>query len=239
MTHMLKNPWVIIGILTAVLFGGAVLFTSYQSEKSNAGVEPISSHIKGNADAVVKLVEYSDLQCPACASFQPVVTELLTKYGDKISFEYKHFPLPMHPYAMQAAVAAEAAGQQGKFYEFHDMAFQNQEEWSRSAAPATFFIKYASEIGLDVDKFKGQMNSTALRDKVKSDQSEGRALSISGTPTFFLNDQKMEFATFQDFITQIAVAVDPNFASQTVSTSSSTSTPQNINQNKPAVKFGI
>lgn len=237
---MLKNPWVIIGILTAVLFGGAISFTNYQAEKSNAGVEVINSHVKGNADATVKLVEYSDFQCPACAAFQPVVTELMSKYGDKISFEYKNFPLPMHPYALPAAVAAEAAGQQGKFYEFHDMLFQNQEEWSKSSTPSVFFIKYAGEIGLDVEKFKSQMNSTALRDKVKNDQAEGRKLEISGTPTFFLNGEKMEFDTFQKFIEQIALAVDPNFVSAPTATSTtSSSTPEAQNQTQPAVKFGI
>ena len=120
----MKNPWVIIGLITVVLFGGAIWYSSYVNEQNNEGVE-IMTHVKGNPNADVVLVEYSDLQCPACAAYHPVVKEVVEQYSDEIRFEYKHFPLPMHPYAIQAAVAAEAAGQQGMFFEFHDLLFEN------------------------------------------------------------------------------------------------------------------
>jgi len=228
---MLKNPWVVIAIITVVLFGGAIIFSSSETQISNEGVEVVEAHIAGNPDATVSLVEYSDLQCPACATFQPIVTELLAQYGDKMKFEYRHFPLPMHPFALRAAVAAEAAGQQDKFYEFHDMVFQNQDEWSKASSPNSFFIKYASDLGLDVEKFKSQMESTDLRDKVMSDQKAGRELGITGTPTFYLNGEKMEFDTYQAFIEQVAKAADPDapFAP----------TLPLEGESQPAVKFGI
>lgn len=225
----MKNPWVIIGIIIVVLIGGSVFLSNTAAKKNNVGVEAGSRHLKGGVEAKVTLVEYSDFQCPACQAFQPALTDVLTQFGDNISFEYKHFPLPIHPLAEQAARAAEAAGQQGKFFEFHDKLFAGQKEWSASPNPAAFFMRYAQEIGLDVDQFTRQMKSTILRDEVRSDKAEAAALELTGTPTFILNGKKMEIRTFEDFMKQIAVAVDPNFGAGS-STAPAT---------EPAVKFGI
>ncbi|MCA9358812.1 thioredoxin domain-containing protein [Candidatus Kaiserbacteria bacterium] len=220
----MKNPWVIIGVITVVLFGGAIVYSNYAAEQNNEGVE-ILEHVKGNEEATVTLTEYSDFQCPACASFQPVLNGVLEEYGDNLRFEYKHFPLPIHNYAMPAAVAAEAAAQQGKFFEYHDALFANQQAWSNSNTANALFIKYAEELDLDMDLFRRHMNASVLRDKVRDSVGEGRALKLTGTPTFFLNGERMEFDSFPAFIEQIALAVDPSSASTT----------------KPAsnVKFGI
>jgi protein-disulfide isomerase len=218
---MMKNPWVVIAVIIVVLLGGAVIFSGAKTQVDNEGIV-VASHIKGNPDATVTLVEYSDLECPACAAFQPVLNELLSQYENQIRFEYKHFPLPMHTYAMQAAVAAEAAGQQGKFYEFHDMVFENQDEWAKAATPNVIFIKYASDLGLDVELFKKQINSSLLRDKIKQDLKDGHELSVTGTPTFFLDGKKMEFNTYQAFIEQVAHAVDPNAVASSTSETSGT-----------------
>lgn len=227
----MKNPWVIIGIIVAVLLGGAIWYANVSAEKSNVGVE-ITPHVKGGQDAAVTLVEYSDFQCPACAGFQPVVTGMLEQYGDKLRLEFKHFPLPpqMHPHAFPAAMAAEAAGQQGKFFEFHDLLFTNQATWSKATVPTTFFIQYANELGLDVDKFKEHMRSSALRERIQADFAAGQALDITGTPTFFLNGKKMEFESYLEFAQQIGYAIDPSaMASSTATSSESTS----------GVRFGI
>lgn len=136
----MKNPWIILTIITIVLFGSAIVYSKNANEKNNQGVTVVD-HIKGNGEATVTLVEYSDFQCPACASFQPVLAEIMAQYGDLLRFEYKHFPLPIHNFAQQAAVAAEAASQQGKFFEFHDALFTNQEEWTSSATPQVFFVR--------------------------------------------------------------------------------------------------
>ena len=229
----MKNPWVIIGIITVVLFGGAIVYSNQAGKKSNEGVVAKEHVMQGAAGSVI-LTEYSDFQCPACAAFEPVLEEVLAKYGDKITFEYKHYPLPIHPYAEQAALAAEAAGQQGKFFEYHHKLFAAQQDWSNAAVPQTLFIQYATELGLDVDKFKMHMRSSILRDAVRADANEARELGLTGTPTFFLNGQKMDIKSYEDFISQIAAAVDP--ASVTVSETGS-STPETA---MPAdVKFGI
>ena len=226
----MKNPWVIIGVLTVVLFGGAIWFSGVSGEKNNEGIVE-TENVMGNLEAGVVLTEYSDLQCPACAAFHPVLKEVLNQYPDQIRFEYKHFPLPIHPYAQQAAVAAEAAGQQDKFFEFHDLLFENQQTWSAAATPNVFFLQYAEQLELDIPTFRRHINSSVLRDKVKSDLAEGRRLQVASTPTFLLNGEKMTFETYQDFITQIAFAVDP--------TAAASSTATNNSQSGSGVRFGL
>lgn len=209
----MKNPWVIIGIIALVLFGGAFWYASISAEQNNEGVEVVS-HIKGNPDATVTLVEYSDLQCPACAAFSPSVNQALAEHGENIRFEYKHFPLPIHASAVDAALAAEAAGQQGKFFEFHDLLFENQREWSAAGAPRAFFLRYAEQLELDMTLFRRHMGSSVLRDNVNAQFAEGRELGVTGTPTFFLNGQRMQVQTYQDFLDQVAAAVDPSQAGE-------------------------
>ena len=158
----------------------------------------------------------------------------MAQYGDSLRFEYKHFPLPIHNFAQQAAVAAEAASQQGMFFEFHDALFENQQEWSGSATPQVFFAQYAEELGLDVEKFKMHQNSSVLRDAVRTDLNEARELGLTGTPTFFLNGERMQFETFEDFIRQIATAIDPSRALMASSTPTSTTEGA-----EPEIKFGL
>lgn len=204
----MKNPWVIIGLLATFLIIGSVIYSSSVTSQSNEGVE-IKAHVKGDPEAIVKLVEFSDFQCPACASFQPVIKEIMEELGSGVSLEYKHFPLPMHPYAERAARAAEAAGQQDAFFAYHDKLFENQAVWSRSPNPNVMFFQYAEELGLDMEQFKRHLNASALRDKVRAEQQEGRALNVTGTPTFFLNGERMQITTFEDFYNQIVSALSP------------------------------
>lgn len=205
----MKNPWVIIGIIAVVLFGGAYVYSSGVNERNNEGIE-IVDYVKGNKDASVILVEYSDLQCPACAAFEPIIEQVLNEYGDSLRFEYKHYPLPIHPYAVQAAVAAEAAGQQGKFFEFKELLFANQAEWSNSPTPTATFRSYAQSLELDMDIFGRHINSSLLKNRVREQLQEGRNLGITGTPTFYLNGEKMTIQTYEDFVAQVAQAIDPS-----------------------------
>lgn len=228
----MKNPWVIVGMIAVVLFGGAMLLSNSAAQESNEGVE-ITSHVKGNSDAVVTLVEYSDFQCPACAAFQPVLTGMLEQYSDQLHFEFKHFPLPprMHPHALPAALAAEAAGQQGKFFEYHDLLFTNQETWAKAAVPTSYFIQYATDLGLDIDAFKLHMRSSALRERIQNDFAEGEALGVTGTPSFFLNGKKMEFESYLEFAQQIGYAINPSLLQNASSTGAAAESSE--------VKFGF
>lgn len=205
----MKNPWVVIGVLMAVLIGGSVVYSNSVSEKYNEGVA-VKTHIKGGENATVTLVEYSDFQCPACGAFQPVLNEVLAQYGDKIKFEYKHYPLvQIHPFAEPAARAAEAAGQQGKFFEFADVLFAKQAEWTKGGNPTGFFTRYATELGLDMDLFAKHQKSSVLADNVKANMTEARGLGLTGTPSFYLNGVKMENTTYDDFKAQIEAAINP------------------------------
>ncbi len=206
----MKNQWVILGVLFVLLIGGAVWYSAGANDTYNAGVE-VKAHIKGNPDAAVKLVEYSDFQCPACAQFHSVVKEIVDEYGDQLSFEYRHFPLSqIHRLAEPAARAAEAAGQQGKFFEYHDFLFENQGTWSNSTNPAQFFLQYANEVGLDIDEFTRMQRSSILRSHVQSQFAEARDLGFTGTPSFLLNGEPMKFQTFDEFRAQIINAIDPS-----------------------------
>lgn len=223
----MKNPWTIVLVVAVVLIGGSFMYAGSVNSKNNEGVE-FTPHLKGNPDASVVLLEYSDLQCPACAAFQPALEEVFAKYGDVLRFEYKHFPLPVHNLAEPAARAAEAAGQQDSFFPYHDLLFANQATWSRSPNPNALFIKYAEELGLDVELFKRHLNSSLIRDKVRADGLAAREAGLTGTPTFFLNGERMTIETFEDFQNQIALAVDPNATTSAPAVSS-----------EPKVEFGI
>jgi protein-disulfide isomerase len=217
MKTAMKNPWIIIGLVTIALFIGAFFLADQANEANNAGIE-IKTQVKGSPDAVVVLEEYSDFQCPACAQAAPFVSEIVAQYEGELRFEYKHFPIErIHPYALQAAMAAEAAGQQGKFFEFHDLLFENQAQWSQSPTPNIFFIQYAEELGLDIDQFRRQSNASVLRDKVRAEQAEGVERGVTGTPGFFLNGERLIAAdgrnlSYADIAARVAAAIDPEAA---------------------------
>jgi protein-disulfide isomerase len=136
----------------------------------------------GPATAKVTIVEWSDFQCPFCNRVGPTLKQIEKEYGDDVRVIFKHNPLPMHNRAMAAAVAAEAAGQQGKFWEMHDKLFANQRELTDEN-----FEKWAGELGLDVDKFKKDLKDPKLTEKAKKDQQQGSVLGARGTPAFFIN----------------------------------------------------
>lgn len=234
----MKNPWIIFGGIIALLFVGAFYIAGTAGEVNNEGIEEIT-HIKGNPDAEVVLVEYSDFQCPACRAMFPVLAGLMEQYGEQIRFEYRHFPIERaHPYAVQAGAAAEAAGQQGKFYEFHDLLFDNQQEWSASPTPNVFFAQYAEQLELDMDMYSRHANASLLRDKVRAQQKQALEAGVTGTPTMFLNGERMEYSTYDEFITQVTAAIDPSLAPQAESAESADPEVVGEAEGEP-VRFGI
>jgi len=225
----MKNIWVIIGIVAVVAIGASIVYSNNSAEKANEGVV-ITPHIKGGSSAKVVIVEHSDFQCPACGQFFPVVQEVLEEHGDAVSLEYRHFPLvSIHPFAVPAAKAAEAAGQQDKFWEMHDKLFENQQVWSASTNPQSYFNTYAEELGLDVALFKQHMKASLIDDAVQAGFEEARQLGLTGTPSFYLNGERMDFSTFQDFKDQINTAVNGTDVSEASSTPATDS----------GVKFGL
>ncbi len=149
----------------------------------------------GAEDALVVVKEYSDFQCPACQAFYPVMKDILEDYGDQIRFEYNDFPLSrIHDYASTAAIGAECAFQQDRFFEYHDVLFDNQKTWA--AAPTeddaiATFITYATNLGLDMEAFNACTSGQDAADRVNEDYAEGLELGVNGTPTVFVNGERI------------------------------------------------
>ncbi|MAO66394.1 MAG: hypothetical protein CL666_15490 [Balneola sp.] len=161
---------------------------------------PLLAQESDASEAPIQIVKYSDYQCPACKYFVSIEEQLKEEYGDQLSLTTKHFPLNMHEYAQLASRAAEAARQQGKYQEMHDMIFTGQEQWARGNAEA-MFIGYARSLDLDVEQFREDMNSAEMQRIVMEDKREGLNLGVNSTPTFFINGQKLEQnpRTYQQF----------------------------------------
>lgn len=165
--------------------------------------------VTGAKDAKVTLVEYADFQCPACAAYHPFVKSLLSENPDSLRVVFRHFPLTnIHPNALSAAHAAEAAGAQGKFWEMGDILFAKQEEWASSDNATDLFKGYANELGLDVDKFASDMDSDIARESVTSDLASGNQAGINSTPTFVLNGQRVILTNnVTDFVAAVTNAI--------------------------------
>lgn len=152
-----------------------------------------TDHVRGAKDGKVTLVEFGDFQCPACGAYEPIVKQVVADNKDTLKIVYRHFPLTqIHKNALPAALATEAAGLQGKFWEMHDILYAKQDEWSGSLNAQDLFVMYATTLELDVQKFKNDLSSKTLEDKILSEFKEGVRLGVQGTPTFFLNGKKLE-----------------------------------------------
>jgi protein-disulfide isomerase len=136
----------------------------------------------GAANAPVTLVEFSDFQCPFCSRVTGTLDQIEKAYGDKVRIVFKHLPLRMHSRAPMAHAASEAANRQGKFWEMHDLIFENQRDLSEAA-----YLRYAGQIGMDVDQFKKDMASASVKARVDADAAEAAKLGVTGTPGFFVN----------------------------------------------------
>ncbi|TNF25585.1 MAG: DsbA family protein [Deltaproteobacteria bacterium] len=139
----------------------------------------------GPKDAKVTVVEFSDFQCPYCSRAANVVEQLKEKYSDKVHFVFRHFPLSFHQNAHLASQAAMAANEQGKFFEFHSKMFENQRALERADLE-----KYATELGLDMDKFKAALDNGTFKDAVDADIKLGESVAVDGTPTLFINGKR-------------------------------------------------
>lgn len=182
-------------VALVVIFIGVVVFgkSNDESATNSPDSQQGSNHILGAGTDGVTLVEFGDFQCPACRSYFPVVQQVKDKYGDRIKFQFRHFPLvQIHQNAMVAHRAAEAAGRQGKFWEMHDLLYERQQSWQDSNNPTAIMEDYASELAINVDKFKTDFASESVNDTISADIKAGQAVGAKSTPTFTLNGQVIE-----------------------------------------------
>lgn len=206
---MNRTKWIIFALIVVAIFTGLYFMNKGNSETTYSGDAkvvitegPIADHAKGAADQKVTLIEYADFQCPACSYTYETVNTINEKYGDKITFIFRNYPLTgIHPNALAAATAAEAAGLQGKYFEMYDLLYQNQNAWSDldSRARTQVFQQYAQQIGLDIEKYKSDLTSADITAKINRDTATARnTFKISGTPTFVLNGTVVDSSTGMD-----------------------------------------
>ena len=194
-------PFVIVVVVALATFGsGAILYRAKRPQLRNlpenqsvpAKGDQQSAHIRGNPDAPVTLEEFGDFQCPPCGQFAGFVEELLKEYDPRLRVVFRNLPLPGHEHAREAALAAEAAGFQGKFWEMHDTLYREQETWSKAPNVRELFESYAGTIGLDLDQFKKDMDGDKARERVDSDHALADSLGIKMTPTLFINNRPVD-----------------------------------------------
>jgi len=193
-------PFLIVAAVALIALGsGAMLYRAKRpklmpipaskvlSEKSDTSI-----HIRGNPDAPATLEEFADFQCPPCGNFAGFAEELVKQYDSRLRIVFRNFPLPGHEHAREAALAAEAAGLQRRFWEMHDVLYREQAVWSKTPNARELFESYAGTIGLNLDQFRKDMDGEKARERVDSDHALGDSLGVNVTPTFFINNHPVD-----------------------------------------------
>lgn len=197
-------------IFSLVLIIGAVFLLGRSSSSQDVkgekayAIDYSKGQKIGSDSAKVKLVEFSDLQCPACKAAEPEVKQVLAKYKNDLQFVYRHFPLPQHKNGRASATLAEVAGEQNKFWEMHDKLFDSQSDWSVLPDPKPYFLELAKSLNLDEEKVKQALDKNIFQSKIDEDVSEGQSLGVNSTPTFFVNGKKLKLQSFSDLDTAVA-----------------------------------
>lgn len=213
-------PLVIIGaVLLAAIVGGWWFYSSSNSSsntktnkppantpqttntpdltKASAGAQP--PQYKGAQNAPVVVEEFADFQCGSCAALHPITNEINSTYGSKIKFVYRNFPLvQIHPKAYDAAVAAEAAGFQGQFWQMQNLLFRNQQAWAAAPDHQRMFEEYAQSIGLNMEQYKNDVAGMRAKQRVDADLQRGRSMGINQTPTVYVNGKSIPYETIMN-----------------------------------------
>lgn len=205
--------WLVAIIAILLLTLGMVKLASAprdNSEEQTIDAVTEADNIRGNSEAAITLIEYSDFQCPACGQYFNILEQLVAEMGDQVRLVYRHFPLKtLHPNAEPAAIATEAASQQGKFWEMHDLLFTNQTKWSSEKNPTNIFISYAESLGLDVAKFTVDLDSDVVKNKVRDDIRSATQAGLNSTPTFYINGHKIKNPnSYNAFVNEINNALN-------------------------------
>ena len=190
--------------ILSVLIGAGVIgafawfVTARPGEQEAATTDPLQitedDHATGSKDASVTLVEYLDFECSVCGAYFPLVKKLEQEFPQDLRIVKRYFPLPPpnHKNGLFSALAVEAAARQGKYTEMHDLLFTEQKNWGGKPADKQIFERYAEKLGLDMNRFKEDVSSDAVKARVNRDKNSGTKLGVSGTPTFFLNGEKIQ-----------------------------------------------
>ncbi len=193
------SPLYTILAVLALAVVALIIYFNFFSTASPSTIDQSSfekaEHRRGNPNALVTVVEFADFQCPACGFAFTQFEKLVPEYKDRVEFVFMHYPLSgLHPFAYKAAEAVECASEQGKFWEMHDLMFAGQDKLQVSDLKG-----YALELGLDVSQFGQCLDSGKYSSKVAVDQSIGNSLGVSSTPTFFVNGEKYNNLTYEQW----------------------------------------
>jgi|SRR5580765_2167704 protein-disulfide isomerase len=199
MKRFLPFAIIVIVLLGAVAAGWAVLRSARDAKTAATptpdpagqvkGAEP--AHMRGNPNAPVTLEEFGDFQCPSCGSYHPELKKIEAEFGDKLKVIFRELPLlPMHEHALMAAQAAEAAGVQGRFWEMHDLLYDNQAKWVDQKDLVPVFVDYAKQIGINPDQFMKDLNGETVAQRIFQDGKRAHSFGLKGTPSFFVNGKE-------------------------------------------------
>jgi protein-disulfide isomerase len=195
-------PFIIVALVAVLTLGAGtmlyrakrpVVLTIPRDQIAKDGDESI--HVRGNPKAPVTLEEFGDFECPPCGHLAGAIKELEHEFGDRLRVIFHHFPLTNHAHAREAAYAAEAAGLQGHFWEMHDLLYKEQGVWSKVGEVRPLFNAYAGILGLNTERFARDMENEEVKMRVAGDAKRGEELGITNTPTVFINNTAVPFAS--------------------------------------------
>jgi len=193
-------PFIIVAIIAiAAVSAGAILYRAKlphllsipQDKVISGSPNTEKMHIRGEPNAPVTVEEFGDFECPPCSSMAPYLDARVSEFKPRVRLVFRNFPLPSHKHGREAALVAEAAGLQGKFWEMHDVLYREQATWSKADNPHELFDAYAGTIGLNVAEFNKDMESEKVKERVDSDHARGVSLGVTSTPTVFINNREL------------------------------------------------
>ena len=207
---MSKQFWIALLVIVALL-GGIVIVTKHNQHTPNttsgSAGQP-TNHVEGSTSSGVTLIEYGDYECPICDEFFPAVKQITTLYSSKIVFQFRNLPLvSIHQNAFAGARAAEAASLMGKFWEMHDLLYEEQTLWANSSNPQTYFDQFATQLGLNVATFNQDYASEQVNNAINADLAAfAKTGDEMATPTFYLDGTKLDNTKLIDTNGQPSVA---------------------------------
>jgi protein-disulfide isomerase len=203
---------IVAGVLFIALGSGVSLFVWKERARApkpvslaagKPGAEP--PHVRGLLDAPVRIEEFGDFQCPSCAALSPALSQAEQKHRGKVCVVFRHFPLAAHKHAQEAARASEAAGLQNRFWEMHELLYGSQLIWTRATDIREFFNQFAKSLGLDVERFKIDMQSELVKTRIIADQQRAVSLGVDRTPAIFINDHRVPDSSLNQKALQEAI----------------------------------
>jgi protein-disulfide isomerase len=200
---MSKQFWAVVIIIVLALVGVFYVTNNKSTTTSSSSTGTPSSNIEGEGQDGIKLVEFGDFQCPYCGEYYTAVKDITSQYNTQITFQFVNFPLvSIHQNAFAGARAAEAAALQGKFWQMHDLLYEENQEyydtnesastWINASDPESVFDVYAKDLGLNVSKFETDYSSSQVNNTISADMAKGNKLGVDATPTFYLDGSEIQ-----------------------------------------------